>query len=223
MPLVRRYPVRTPGGRAWLDVPYADKDRVKRLGAAWDPVVRRWYAPVPGLPALQPWRRLPPEVPGEDRGYGQGIYADPIPASSWYRNVRSAVSERDWYRISNMTRRRAGWACEECGLKTDRGDRDLLDAHERFAYDETTGVQRLVRLISLCATCHAVTHFGYAVMSGEGEIALRHLQFMTGMSRREALAHVDAALGLSASRSRIAWELDLSVISALGVTLQQAA
>src|SRR5258708_6937562 len=104
MPITRRPLPRAAVSRAWLDVPYSDRHLVKKLGALWDPASRRRYAPVPGLPALRPWRRLPQSVPGEDRGYGQGLYADPIPASSWYRNVRSAVSARDWDRISQMTR-----------------------------------------------------------------------------------------------------------------------
>jgi hypothetical protein len=220
MPITRRPLPRAAVSRAWLDVPYSDRNLVKRLGALWDPAARRWYAPVPGLPALRPWRRLPQSVPGEDRGYGQGLYADPIPASSWYRNVRSAVSARDWYRISQMTRRRAGWACESCGWQPDRADRDLLDAHERFTYDDTTGTQRLVRLISLCAACHGVTHFGYATVTGQAEPALRHLQHITGMTRHQALAHVSDALSLSAQRSQIPWTLDLTVISAAGVSIR---
>src|SRR5260370_12037798 len=162
MPITRRPLPRAAVSRAWLDVPYSDRHLVKKLGALWHPASRRRYAPVPGLPALRPWRRLPQSVPGEDRGYGQGLYADPIPASSWYRNVRSAVSARDWYRISQMTRRRAGLACESCVWQPDRADRDLLDAHERFTYDDTTGIQRLVRLLSLFAARHGVTPLGYA-------------------------------------------------------------
>src|SRR5258708_37295062 len=163
MPLTRRPLPRAAVSRAWLDVPYSDRNLVKRLGAMWDPASRRWYAPVPGLLALRPWRRLSQSVPGEDRGYGQGLNADPIPASSWYRNVRSAVSERDWYRVSQMVRRRAGWRCEACGLRAaSPKDRALLDAHERFSYDERSGIQTLRRLICLCAACHGVTHFGHS-------------------------------------------------------------
>lgn len=205
--------------RTWLDVPFEDRNVVKRRGALWDPVAGRWYAPVPGLAALQPWRRLKPEILGEDRGYGHGLYADPIPSSSWYRNVRSAVSHRDWYRISKMTRRRAGWKCEGCGWPPPREDRDMLEAHERFAYDESTGVQRLVRLICLCSACHGVTHFGLAVLDGDGEVMMGHLQLITGMDRRQARAHLDEAMALCASRSRIAWQLDLSLIEALGVAV----
>ena len=29
----------------WLDVPFASKDEAKRLGAWWNPNVRRWYVP----------------------------------------------------------------------------------------------------------------------------------------------------------------------------------
>src|SRR5260221_4117635 len=71
MPITRRPPPRAAVSRAWLDVPYSDRHLVKKLGALWDPASRRRYAPVPGLPALRPWRRLPQSVPGEDRGYGQ--------------------------------------------------------------------------------------------------------------------------------------------------------
>src|SRR5258707_10239433 len=187
MPITRRPHPRAAVGRAWLDVPYSDRHRVKKLGALWDPASRRRYAPVPGLPALRPWRRLPQSVPGEDRGYGQGLYADPIPASSWYRNVRSAVSARDWYRISQMTRRRAGLACESCVWQPDRADRDLLDAHERFTYDDTTGIQRLVRLISLLATSHRLTHLPYPTVTRPPQTPLPHLQNNTRNTPAQAL------------------------------------
>lgn len=31
--------------KTFLDVPYADKDKVKALGARWDPAIRKWYCP----------------------------------------------------------------------------------------------------------------------------------------------------------------------------------
>src|SRR5258708_33411842 len=115
MPITRRPLPRAAVSRAWLDVPYSDRNLVKRLGAMWAPASPRWYAPAPGLLALMPWRRLSQSVPGEDRGYGQGLNADPIPASPWYRNVRSTVSERYRYRSSQITLRRPGCACVRCG------------------------------------------------------------------------------------------------------------
>lgn len=31
--------------RRWINLPYAEKDEGKALGARWDPVIRRWYVP----------------------------------------------------------------------------------------------------------------------------------------------------------------------------------
>lgn len=31
--------------KKYLNVSYADRDLAKRLGARWDPAVKRWYAP----------------------------------------------------------------------------------------------------------------------------------------------------------------------------------
>jgi hypothetical protein len=56
--------------RIWLDVPYAEKNEAKALGARWDASARRWYAPVVGLPGLERWAvrpDVPTLLPGEDR------------------------------------------------------------------------------------------------------------------------------------------------------------
>ncbi len=68
--------------------------------------------------------------------------------------------------------------------------------------------------------CHGVTHFGYATVTGQAEPALRHLQYITGITRPQALTHVSDALSLSAQRSQIPWTLDLSVITAAGVSIR---
>jgi hypothetical protein len=155
---------------------------------------------------------------GEDRtaGNGRGLYVDLIPVSSWYNNVRSAVSQEDWRRISQMVRYRAGWRCEVCDLGLSR-DRDLLDAHERWNFDPHTRVQRLVRLISLCAVCHTATHFGFASLTGEAEAALRHLQRVNDWTPHQARRHVETARARARRLSRTTWTLDLSVIAAAGV------
>lgn len=48
-----------------LDVPYADKDRVKVLGARWDHHARRWYVPAGAdLAPFADWlATTPPELP----------------------------------------------------------------------------------------------------------------------------------------------------------------
>ena len=161
--------------RIWLDVPYAQKDQAKALGARWDPEVKRWYAPRPNMTSLQPWTALPdvPDLlPGEDRSFGSGLFVDLVPSSCWFTNVRSCVDQKDWDRLRRMITRRAGHRCEVCGASEDRQTSRWLEAHERWAYDEATHVQSLRRLVCLCTNCHTATHFGLAQIKGNEAAAL---------------------------------------------------
>lgn len=212
-------------GRIWLDVPFAEKDDVKALGARYDSTVERWYAPDPdAAPALARWTALPdiPELlPGEDRSLGSGLFVDLAPSACWFTNVRSCVSPRDWERLRRMIINRAGRRCEVCGQTLDRAAGRQLEAHERWTYDEHSGVQALRRLICLCDLCHTVTHFGLAELRGRAVEALAHLKTVTGMTDRQARTHVDQAFALWQERSTRTWTLDLSMLTNAGVTLAE--
>lgn len=123
-------PSRDPA-RVWLDVPYSQKDQAKAFGARWDAQARRWYDPTGHTPGLQRWAARPelPEVlPGEDRGFGVGLFVDLVPASCWFTNVRSCVSQQDWEQLRRMITRRAKHRCEACGRGEDRENRRWLEA-----------------------------------------------------------------------------------------------
>lgn len=195
--------------REFLDVPYSEKDEAKRAGARWDPVAKKWYAPRPGMNALERWKARPP-VPsvlvGEDRSYGSGLYVDLIPKSCWFTNVRSSVSEVDWKRIRRMVIDRAGKRCEICG--SDK----YLEAHERFYFDEVTQTQRLRRLICVCRQCHNATHYGLAQIMGSDQEAIRHLMKVNGWSGSDVSVHVRQAIDVWRQRSQLEWHLDLSIL-----------
>jgi hypothetical protein len=56
--------LRGPGSRVYLDVPYAEKDEAKRLGARWDPTIRSWYLPAGVSPfPFARWLNPPPGQP----------------------------------------------------------------------------------------------------------------------------------------------------------------
>ncbi len=208
--------------RVYLDVPYADKDAAKALGARWDPQAKRWYDPRPPSTGLERWSRLPdvPDLlPGEDRSFGSGLFVDLVPSSCWFTNVRTCVSQRDWERLRRMILGRAGHRCEACGAVEDRAVRRWLEAHERWAYDEAGGVQALRRLICLCSDCHLVTHFGYANITGRTDQAHAHLCQVTGMGPAQAWRHVEDASQLWTARSAREWTLDLSVLTGAGIIL----
>jgi hypothetical protein len=155
-------------------------------------------------------------------------FVDLIPSTSWFTNVRSAVSDRDWYRIRKAIYRRAGHRCEACGIRADKQRGQRLEAHERFVYqvlpEVTSGVQVLRRLICRCSACHQVTHFGHTSLAGEQarQAALAHLMFVTGMDTRQARAHVTGAFWVWDERSQRTWAVDLSVIENAGIAIGQA-
>jgi hypothetical protein len=206
----------------WLDVPYSEKDHAKAAGARWDAQMRRWYDPAGHTPGLDRWAARPdiPELlPGEDRGFGSGLFVDLVPASCWFTNVRSCVSQQDWERLRRTITRRAEHRCEICGVDQDRAVGRWLEAHERWAYNEATGVQALRRLICLCTDCHRTTHYGLAQVQGHEADAFAHLLAVTGMTPAQATRHIAAAFALWRTRSARAWTLDLSMLTAAGVTL----
>ncbi len=210
------------GNKIWLDVPYAEKDEARARGARWDPVVKRWYAPRAGMAALDRWQALPdlPDLlPEEDREWGSGLFVDLVPRSCWFTNVRSCVSQRDWERLRRMITNRAGRKCEICHRGEDRESGRWLEAHERWAYDGAAKVQALRRLICLCTDCHTATHYGLASLNGKDREAFRHLCTVTGLSESDAGHLIDAAFELWAQRSLVSWELDLSILTDVGVTV----
>lgn len=81
------------------------------------------------------------------------------------------------------------------------------------------GVQTLKRLICLCTDCHTVTHYGYAQVRGVEAQAFAHLMMVTRMSPARAREHIAAAFEVWERRSRIAWELDLGILTGAGITL----
>lgn len=212
-----------PAERIWLDVPFSEKDEAKAHGARWDPAVKRWYAPRPGMTDLERWTaqaEVPDLLPGEDLSYGSGLFVDLVPSSCWFTNVRSCVSERDWERLRRMITRRAGYRCEACDRGADRDSRRWLEAHERWAYDERALMQTLRRLVCLCTDCHTATHIGLAGLKGKGAEAEAHLATVTGMSAREVERHVADAFSEWRGRSAMQWALDLSILTDAGITLR---
>lgn len=209
--------------RSWLDVPFSYNAAAKAAGARWDAAERRWYAPQPGMPGLARWAPLPDLLPGEDRAYGQGLFVDLIPQTSWFENVRRAVDTRDWDRLRLMVYRRAGHRCEACGAASGRDRGVRLDAHERFTYDIPSGIQRLVRLVCLCHWCHTATHMGMAGVRGVRDEAIAHLMTVTGMSPGQTEEHIDEAFARWERRSRVSWQVDLSLITGTGTRLAEAA
>ncbi|MEU0543869.1 UvrD-helicase domain-containing protein [Nocardia sp. NPDC005978] len=164
---------------------------------------------------------VPEVLPGEDRTCGSGLFVDLVPETCWFTNVRSCVDGKDWLRLQRMVNARAGHRCEVCGRDRDGAARRWLEAHERWVFDDATGVQHLRRIILLCTDCHQTTHFGFAQVSGRASHAFDHLRSVTGMSEAQARQHVAEAFALWQVRSVREWTLDLTILTDAGIGLAE--
>jgi len=118
-----------------------------------------------------------------------------------------------------MITNRADQRCEVCQRGQDREARRWLEAHERWAYDDSDNVQALRRLICLCTNCRTTTHFGLASISGKSAEAFKHLCTVTELPANQASQHIDAAFALWRRRSAITWDLDLNILIKANITV----
>jgi hypothetical protein len=137
-----------------------------------------------------------------------------VPQTCWFSNVRDRVSREDWDRMRSQVYEHAGRRCEVCG---GCGSKHPVECHEVWEYDETTCVQRLVRMIALCPACHEAKHMGLASIKGRGEIAAAHLAEVNGWSTAVADRYVRSAFVVWEERSARTWSLDVSALAAYGI------
>lgn len=179
------------------------------------------------MPPVKPWP-VPDPIPGENRTYGGGLYVDLIPAQTFGINCRQVLSSYQWARLSRGLKARADFTCEFCGMPEVPEQNIYHVTHERFSYDDATGLQRLTRFISCCRRCDEFTHFGHAlVFGGDPTMILAHaeavrMQTPGDMSTIESLeAEAQAALQLWKQRQRIDWTVDLSILAGTGVPVAE--
>ncbi|NYH92945.1 DUF5710 domain-containing protein [Actinopolymorpha rutila] len=207
----------------WLDVPFAEKEAAKKAGARWDPDEMRWWVTSSKAEHVQKWLPadpLPETFPGEDRQFGEGLFVDLVPQSSWFTNARTCIAQTDWQRVRRVVIFRAGKRCEVCQRRAEPAVRLWLEVHERWAYDDAERVQALRRLICLCSACHLSTHYGFARVTGREEEAREHLAKIRREQGLELASHVGAAMDLWQMRSRYSWALDLRILTEAGVELR---
>ena len=203
--------------RLYLNVPYAEKDAAKELGARWDAKLKKWFVPSGIEPlAFAKWFVNNPESPPAPTQQPQTtalkLTIELVPQTCWYSNVRSEVSPERWDLLRQKTYQKAKYRCEVCGGK---GDRHPVECHEIWHYDDLNRVQTLKGLIALCPACHECKHIGYATTQGREDIAAKHLAKVNRWSDREANLYIERCFEIWIERSRFEWTLDISYLDRL--------
>lgn len=141
-----------------------------------------------------------------------------VPKTSWFDNVRSAVTKSQWDDVRKQVYQQASHKCEICG---DVGAKHPVECHEIWNYDDIKLIQKLDGMIALCPNCHMVKHIGLAEIQGKLNKAILHLKKVNKISKREAEEYVTASFALWAKRSCHQWKVDLSYLSKYNIIINK--
>jgi hypothetical protein len=128
-----------------------------------------------------------------------------IPATSWWKNVRSKIPKSQWDTIRKKVYQQANYTCEICQAKNTR-----LDCNEVWDYQNNK--QILIKLEAICRPCHLTQHMGYASIIGQHQAAFNHLLKVNGWTGEQGRDYVQAKFAEWEQRSKIEWILDLSYL-----------
>ena len=130
-----------------------------------------------------------------------------IPKPAWGINVRSKCAQREWDLVRRATYKVAQYRCEICG---GRGPTHPVECHERWKWNETGHVQRLIGLIALCPPCHHVKHMGRSLVTDKADLAIKHMMEVNDWARAQVDRHLDEAFVTWRRRNVYDWTVDLS-------------
>jgi hypothetical protein len=132
-----------------------------------------------------------------------------VPQTSFYTNVRSNVTKKEWDVIRNKCYIDAKHKCEICG---GIGKKHAVECHEVWQYDDEKHTQTLVGLIALCPSCHRVKHAGLAQVKGLINQVIKQLMKVNGISFDDAIQYIDNSFDIWEKRSKFKWKLDISYL-----------
>ncbi|MFC4060594.1 hypothetical protein ACFOWE_20010 [Planomonospora corallina] len=170
--------------------------------------------------ALAPLGRRPPgdshprteeAVPSNPDLVPGRLNTDLLPPDAWGSDLRSIVSVADWNRLRDTI---PSW-CEMC-MTPRRGERGRIrrpDCHELWAFDDVHHVQKLRRLVALCADCRSVQRIDQAESGGGMMLVLAALCTANDWSHDQAMAEIERVRRIRAEREQTDWDLDLSVLT----------
>lgn len=132
-----------------------------------------------------------------------------VPSTSWYSNVRSMVSKKEWDIIRKKCYQMSNYICDICGGK---GNKHPVECHEVWEYNDKTKLQKLLKLTSLCPSCHSVKHAGFRITQGKQEFVIKHLQKVNNIDRETAITLLRESFNIFEQRSKFEWNVDISFL-----------
>lgn len=150
----------------------------------------------------------------------QTVCGDLIPETSWGASLYNLLTSTSWNGLRLPLLERNHYTCECCGIQ-----RKTLEAHEIWEchfpdQDEidqcrennwlVMGVQKLVRLISVCEDCHLCFHLGYANSIGKLDQTLDRLRALNKWTNQQIIDYEQLVFERWNQANEFHWQLDFS-------------
>ena len=131
-----------------------------------------------------------------------------VPDGCWYSNLRSILSKAQWDFLRADAKERSNYRCAICGKKT-----PMLEAHERWTYDEENKTQIFTDIIAVCKDCHSVIHIGRTSLCGDIKRAEDHYMKVNKATYSEYCHALGKANETHKRLNKIdEWKLDLTYL-----------
>lgn len=129
-----------------------------------------------------------------------------MPTGAWNQNLRTVLSKKAWDFIRRDAYARSNGKCAICGRAVKR-----LEAHERWEFDITKKIQKLVDVLGICHACHSVIHIGRTQLIGREDDAIKHFKWVNKCDYQGYIRALSTATQKSVDLSMVdSWGLDLS-------------
>jgi hypothetical protein len=194
-----------------LCVPFADKDKVKSLGAFWCYKFKSWFWKLDkNREEIKQWLPL---IYRADL-YPPYITPNLVPKPIWFINLRSLLLKEEWDMLRKIEYEKTGRRCKICGGK---GQKWPVDCDEIWEYIDPNpkdtslnGKVILKGLNALCPKCHQIKHLGKAYIDGEFDEAVLHMANINKWPQAYAYKIAEQAFNEWDFRSKIKWEFDFT-------------
>jgi hypothetical protein len=159
---------------------------------------------------------LDPLLPFAARQTITPVLGDLIPATSWGSSLANLLTKASWDELRQRAFRKTGFRCETCGTDKNLECHELWEYHEplpEYLEKNACGLQRLIRLMALCADCHETHHLGLANLRGRGEQVSDRIRACNRWTTDELEQYCALLEERYTRRCEYTWLLDVSCVA----------